>query len=70
MSRVTLKPTCPDVQWVLEDVFWAVKQKRHEADHSPPSSPKVKNGGAIPLFPHMFSWHYLHYSLKISVEVS
>jgi hypothetical protein len=30
---------------------WGVKQPGHEADHSPPSSAKVKNGGAIPPFP-------------------
>jgi hypothetical protein len=28
----------------------------HEADHSPPSSAKVKNGGAIPPLPHTSSW--------------
>jgi hypothetical protein len=27
------------------------------ADHSPPSSAEVKNGGAIPPLPHMSSWH-------------
>jgi hypothetical protein len=27
-----------------------------EADHSPPSSAEVKNGGAMPPFPHMSSW--------------
>jgi hypothetical protein len=26
------------------------------ADHSPPSSAEVKNGGAIPPLPHMTSW--------------
>jgi hypothetical protein len=31
------------------------KAAGHEAGHSPPSSVKVKNGGAIPLFPHT-SW--------------
>jgi hypothetical protein len=34
-----------------------VMQTKHDADHSPPSSTKVKNGGAIPLFPPMPSWH-------------
>jgi hypothetical protein len=28
-----------------------------EADHSPPSSAEVKNGGARPPLPHMSSWH-------------
>jgi hypothetical protein len=34
-----------------------VKWLGHEADHSPPTSAKVKNGGAILPFPHMSSWH-------------
>jgi hypothetical protein len=29
----------------------------HEADHSPPSDAKVKNGGAIPPLPHVSLWH-------------
>jgi hypothetical protein len=31
-----------------------------EADHSPPSSAEVKNGGAIPPLPHMSSWYMLN----------
>jgi hypothetical protein len=31
--------------------------KGHEADSSPPSSAEVRNGGAIPPFHHMSSWH-------------
>jgi hypothetical protein len=31
------------------------KGQRREADHSPPSSTEVKNGGAIPPFPNMSS---------------
>jgi hypothetical protein len=34
-----------------------VKQLGREADHSPPSSIEVKNGGAIPPLPQMSSWH-------------
>jgi hypothetical protein len=26
----------------------------HEADHTPPSSAKIKNGGTIPQLPHGF----------------
>jgi hypothetical protein len=33
------------------------KAQGREADHSPPSSVEVKNGGAIPPFPHMSLWH-------------
>jgi hypothetical protein len=34
-----------------------VKRLGREADHLNPSSAEVKNGGAIPPFPHMSSWH-------------
>jgi hypothetical protein len=33
-----------------------VKRPGREADHSPPSSTEVKNGGAIPPLPHISSW--------------
>jgi hypothetical protein len=29
-----------------------VRRQGHEADHSPPSSTEIKNGGAIPPVPH------------------
>jgi hypothetical protein len=31
--------------------FSGVKQQRLEADHSPPSSAQIKNGGAVPPLP-------------------
>jgi hypothetical protein len=34
-----------------------VKWLGGEADYSPPSSDKVRNGGAIPSVLHMSSWH-------------
>jgi hypothetical protein len=34
-----------------------VKRPGRETDHLSPSSAEVKNGGAIPLLPHMASWH-------------
>jgi hypothetical protein len=37
--------------------FPGIKRPVHEANHSLPSSSAVKNGGAIPLLPHMSSWH-------------
>jgi hypothetical protein len=37
-------------------VFPGVKQPGREADHSPPSSAEVKNGGAILPLPHTSSW--------------
>jgi hypothetical protein len=33
-----------------------VKRPGREADHAPPSSADVKNGGAIPALPNIFSW--------------
>jgi hypothetical protein len=36
-----------------------VKRPWREADSSPPSSAKVKNGGAIPPLPHVFMACYL-----------
>jgi hypothetical protein len=34
----------------------ALKRQGREADHSPPSSAEVKNGGPILPLPHTFSW--------------
>jgi hypothetical protein len=51
-SRPALGPTQPPIRWVP-----AVKRPGHETNHSPPSSAEVKNGGAIPPFPHVSSWH-------------
>jgi hypothetical protein len=33
-----------------------VQQLGREAVHSPPSTPEVKNGGAVPPLSHMSSW--------------
>jgi hypothetical protein len=33
--------------------FLGVQRPRREADHSPPSTAEVKNGGAIPPLPHI-----------------
>jgi hypothetical protein len=43
VSRTALGPTQPPIQWVPGLLSLGVKQLRHEADHSPPSSAKVKN---------------------------
>jgi hypothetical protein len=40
--------TQPPVEWVPWTVYQRVKRSGSEADHSPPSSAEVKNGGAIP----------------------
>jgi hypothetical protein len=44
-------------QWVLGTVSLGLKQQEHEADQSPPSIAKVKNGGAIPPLLDTSSWH-------------
>jgi hypothetical protein len=33
-----------------------VKRQEREADHLPPSSAEIKNGGAVPLLAHTSSW--------------
>jgi hypothetical protein len=50
--RQALGPTQLPIQWVSR-----VKRPGREAENSPPSSAKVKNGGAIPSLPHRSSWH-------------
>jgi hypothetical protein len=42
-----------------------VKQQGREADHSPPFSAEIKNGGAILALPHMSSWHYAYGQLYL-----
>jgi hypothetical protein len=40
-----------------------VKRLGREADDSPPSAAEVKNGGAIPPFPHVFiAWWLMNYT--------
>jgi hypothetical protein len=43
VSRTALGPTQPLIQWVPEALSLGVKRPGREADHSPPSSAKVKN---------------------------
>jgi hypothetical protein len=41
-SRTALQPTQPPIQWIPGALFLGVKWMGREADHSPPSSTKVK----------------------------
>jgi hypothetical protein len=41
-SRLVLGPTQPPIQWAPEALSLGVKRPGREADHSPPSSAKVK----------------------------
>jgi hypothetical protein len=50
-------PTQPPIQWVPGSLSQGVKRLGHKTDHSPPSNVEVKNGGAIPSLPNMYSWH-------------
>jgi len=57
MSRLALRPTQPPIQWVLGALSLGVKQSGLEADHSPPSSAKVKECVEIYLHsPDTSSW--------------
>jgi hypothetical protein len=56
MPKLALGLTQPPMQWVPGAVLPGVKQQGHEADHSPPSSAKVKNRGAVPSLLHTSSW--------------
>jgi hypothetical protein len=56
-SRPALRPTQPPIQWVPGAFSPGVKQQALEADHSPPSDARVKNGGAIPPLSLKSSWH-------------
>jgi hypothetical protein len=55
VSRLALGPTQPPILWVLRAISSGVKRLGHEADHSPPSSAKVKNGGVITPYAHVSS---------------
>jgi hypothetical protein len=57
VSRQDLGPTQPPIQWVAMDIFPGVKRPGREADHSPPRSAEVKNGGTIPPLLRMSLWH-------------
>jgi hypothetical protein len=47
-------PTQPPMLWILEATYPRVKQLGCEADHSPPPTAEVKNGGATRPLPHGF----------------
>jgi hypothetical protein len=56
-SRPALGPTQPPIQRVPGVLSPVVKRPGYEANHSPPSSAELKNGGAIFSLPHMFLRH-------------
>jgi hypothetical protein len=44
------------IQWVPGAVSLGVKRPEREADHSPPSTAKIKKSGPIPPLPHTSLW--------------
>jgi len=53
MFRPALELTQPPIQWIPGTLSPGAKQLGHNADHSPPSRPRLRMCGAIPPFPHM-----------------
>jgi hypothetical protein len=53
MSRLTLGPTHPPIQWLLGAFFPRVKQPGHKADHSPLSGIRVANAWSYTSTPPM-----------------
>jgi hypothetical protein len=57
LCRPVLGPTQPHIQWIP-----GVKRPGCEADHSPPTTAEVRNGGAIPPLPHVLvAWGELYH---------
>jgi hypothetical protein len=55
MSRPALGFVEPSIPWVPGELQPGVKRQGRDADHSPPSSAEVKNGGALTPLPHTSS---------------
>jgi hypothetical protein len=53
VSRPVLGPTQPPIQWVPRALSPRLKRQRRDANRTPLSSAKVRNGGAIPPLPHI-----------------
>jgi hypothetical protein len=69
-SIAALGPTQPPVEWLLGNVSPEDKKQGHDADHSPPSTAYVKNGGAIlhpPPPPNKSSWCGASLSIGITL---
>jgi hypothetical protein len=55
-SRSALGPTEPHIQQTPGAVSSGIKWAGRESDHSPPSSPEIKNCGATSALAHISSW--------------
>jgi hypothetical protein len=64
-SRPAMGPTQPAIQWIPGDFSLGVKRPGSEADHSPPSSAKIKECVELYLHsPNMTSWRVAHLKTK------
>jgi hypothetical protein len=54
-SKPAIGPTQPPTQYAAGDPSPEIKRPGREAEHPPQSSVEVKNGGAIPPLPHVFT---------------
>jgi hypothetical protein len=61
VSRLSLGPTHPPIQWVPGALSMGVKRPGREADHSSPSSAEVKNAWSYTSTPRI----HLHYMVLI-----
>jgi hypothetical protein len=74
--RLDLALTQPLIQWVSTSLLPGTERQGHEANHSLPSSPEVKNGNSyrptspIPEGPLTFTWRnsFLQIFLRISLH--
>jgi hypothetical protein len=66
-SRPALGPIQLPIQWVPRALSLEIKQPGHEADHSPPSSTKIKECKELHLHsPNKSSW----YGAKLNTETT
>jgi hypothetical protein len=69
-SRLILGPTQPPVQCVLGALSLGIKQPGHEADHTPPSTADIKNGGANLHSPYIFmAWCLIKQKYNLMLQI-
>jgi hypothetical protein len=57
----------PHIQCLTEALSPGIKRPECEADHSPPSSVEVKNGGALLILPLMFSCYGVYINIRTTL---
>ena len=71
VSRPALGSTQPPTEWLLGSVTLGMKQLGCIPDHSPTSSAKFKNDGAVPLLPiHLYGMQVGSFTFCIVTEYS